>query len=294
MSETNADAGHTQRSKGILAVLRQPAESGVQEQHQLHRRPLILQLVRIERDVHPETDCSADPAGDGAGVPEIPHADAGETEADDAAQLAAGPEHTSLQQMDEPYRRALTTIYSRLAATRKALLGRAPVRSARWDAEPYARPEAFAADLTVIVDSLRENGDGDLADGRLLNLREAVGAFGFHLAVMDLRQNTDVHERDLDELFRDSGVVSSYAGLKENRRVSLLLKELKFSANAPASRYLIRYSAALTKAGLSHLALCWMTTSLYRAGPFSRSKIAMYGMGTNPSPEPMLRMRPPA
>ena len=40
--------------------------------------------------------------------------------------LAAGPDHTSLHQMDEPYRRALATCYSRLAATRKALLGRAP------------------------------------------------------------------------------------------------------------------------------------------------------------------------
>jgi phosphoenolpyruvate carboxylase len=140
--------------------------------------------------------------------------------------LAASPEHTSLQQMDEPYRRALTTIYSRLAATRKALLGRAPVWMPRWEAAPYAAPEAFAADLTVVVESLRQNGDGDLADGRLLNLREAAGAFGFHLAVMDLRQNADVHERALGELFRDSGVVPSYAGLKENKRVSLLLKEL--------------------------------------------------------------------
>jgi len=153
--------------------------------------------------------------------------------------LAASEEHTSLQQMDEPYRRALTSIYSRLAATRKALLGRAPVRTARWDAEPYAAPEAFAADLTVMVESLRDNGDGDLADGRLLNLREAVGAFGFHLAVMDLRQNTDVHERALDELFRDAGVVSSYAGLKENKRVSLLLKELGTSRllRSPYRRY---------------------------------------------------------
>ncbi|HEY0282421.1 MAG TPA: phosphoenolpyruvate carboxylase [Rhizomicrobium sp.] len=140
--------------------------------------------------------------------------------------LAAGPEHTSLQQMDEPYRRALATCYSRLAATRKRLLGQGPARTARWEAAPYARPEEFAADLTVIVDSLRQNGDGDLADGRLLDLCEAVGAFGFHLAVMDLRQNADVHERALGELFREAGVVSSYAALKENKRVALLLKEL--------------------------------------------------------------------
>ncbi|MDE1986398.1 MAG: phosphoenolpyruvate carboxylase [Alphaproteobacteria bacterium] len=141
--------------------------------------------------------------------------------------LAAGPEHTSRQQLDEPYRRALITCYARLAATRKTLLGRAPTRAARWEAEPYATPEDFAADLTIIVESLHKGGDADLADGRLLNLREAVGAFGFHLAVMDLRQNADVHERALDELFREAGAVSSYIALGENERVSLLLKELE-------------------------------------------------------------------
>jgi phosphoenolpyruvate carboxylase len=113
-----------------------------------------------------------------------------------------------------------------VAATRTALLGRAPERPARWEAGPYATPEAFAADLTVMVESLHDNGDGDLADGRLLNLREAVGAFGFHLAMMDLRQNADVHERALDELFRDARVVSAYTRLTESKRTSLLLKEL--------------------------------------------------------------------
>jgi len=140
--------------------------------------------------------------------------------------LAASNAHSSVHQMDEPYRRALTTCYSRLAATRKVLLGRAPVLAPRWAAEPYVTPEEFEADLKVMVESLRANGDGDLADGRLLNLSEAVGAFGFHLAMMDLRQNAEVHERALDELFRDAKAVSSYAQLAESKRVSLLLKEL--------------------------------------------------------------------
>ena len=140
--------------------------------------------------------------------------------------LAASDDHTSAHQMDEPYRRALTTCYSRLAATRKALLGRAPILAPRWEAKPYATPEEFDADLKVMVESLRQNGDGDLADGRLLNLSEAVGAFGFHLAMMDLRQNAAVHERALDELLRDAKAVPSYVRLTEAKRVALLLKEL--------------------------------------------------------------------
>jgi phosphoenolpyruvate carboxylase len=140
--------------------------------------------------------------------------------------LAASPEHVSRHQIDEPYRRALITCYSRLAATRKALCGHSPALKARWAAEPYEKPEDFAADLTVIVESLRENGDGDLADGRLLTLREAVGAFGFHLATMDLRQNSVVHEHVVDELLVSAGVVPSYRALKEKERVALLMQEL--------------------------------------------------------------------
>ena len=140
--------------------------------------------------------------------------------------LASSPEHTLLHQTDEPYRRALSTCYSRLAATRKALIGIGPARAARWEARAYSTPEEFEADLTVIVESLRDNGDADLADGRLLNLREAVGAFGFHLAIMDIRQNAEVHEFALDELFRDANVVPSYMELGEEDRIALLVAEL--------------------------------------------------------------------
>ncbi len=140
--------------------------------------------------------------------------------------LAAAPEYVSRQQVDEPYRRALVTCYSRLAATRKVLCGRGPTLAPRWEAEPYEKPEEFAADLGVIVDSLKENGDDDLIDGRLHTLQEAVGAFGFHLATMDLRQNSAVHERVVDELLTSAGVVPSYSALSEKERVALLLKEL--------------------------------------------------------------------
>ncbi|MDR3528480.1 MAG: phosphoenolpyruvate carboxylase [Rhizomicrobium sp.] len=141
--------------------------------------------------------------------------------------LAASPEHVSRHQMDEPYRRALITCYARLAGTRKSLTGRAPALMPRWEAEPYTSPEEFATDLTVIMDSLKANGDSDLADGRLLTLREAVGSFGFHLAAMDMRQSSDKHERVVDDLLRVAGVVPSYIELSEPERIALLLKELQ-------------------------------------------------------------------
>ena len=138
---------------------------------------------------------------------------------------ALAADQVSVHQEDEPYRRALVTCYARMAATRTALLGAGPVRPARFKADPYTAPEEFAADLDVIAASLAENGDADLGEGRLLNLREAVGAFGFHLATMDVRQNSDVHERAVSELLKTAGV-ADYLALDEKDRAALLLGEL--------------------------------------------------------------------
>ena len=139
--------------------------------------------------------------------------------------LAARDDQISIHQEDEPYRRALVTCYARMAATRTALLGAGPVRPARFKAQAYATPEDFAADLEIIATSLAEHGDADLAEGRLLDLREAVGAFGFHLATMDVRQNSDVHERAVAELLKTAGA-ADYLALDEEKRTTLLLGEL--------------------------------------------------------------------
>jgi phosphoenolpyruvate carboxylase len=139
-----------------------------------------------------------------------------------AARDGRASEHTA----DEPYRRALTWVYARLAETRRALLGRLPARTPRGQAPGYAQAAEFAADLGVIAESLIQNGDADLAQGRLLDLREAVVGFGFHLAVMDLRQNSDVHERAVAELLAQAGVVDHYERLGEAERRAVLIAEL--------------------------------------------------------------------
>ncbi len=140
--------------------------------------------------------------------------------------LSAPMADISVHQGDEPYRRALVACYARMAATAEKLLGRGPARPARYKADAYGAPEDFAADLDIIAASLRENGDADLAEGRLQNLREAVGAFGFHLATMDVRQNSDVHERAVAELLKVAGVADDYLALEEDARAKLLLGEL--------------------------------------------------------------------
>ena len=63
--------------------------------------------------------------------------------------------------------------------------------------------------------------------GRLRKLRRAVDVFGFHLASLDMRQNSDVHQRVIAELFEKAIPGTDYEGLPEDKRVALLLEELR-------------------------------------------------------------------
>ena len=124
---------------------------------------------------------------------------------------------------DEPYRRALSGIYARLAATHIAIAGAAPARPARLAGKPYAGPADFRADLATIAAGLGESGGALGSLGRLIR---AVEIFGFHLASLDLRQNSDVHERVVAELLRAVGVHADYAALDEAAKIALLRREL--------------------------------------------------------------------
>ncbi len=141
------------------------------------------------------------------------------------AMADASPDN-SPHRTDEPYRRALILVYAKLAATARKLGITNILRHEIGSAEPYAAAEEFIADLDVIVGSLRENHGGALTRPRLDTLRRAAGIFGFHLATLDMRQSSDVHERVLGELFRVAGVVADYASLTEQEKVMLLLAEL--------------------------------------------------------------------
>jgi phosphoenolpyruvate carboxylase len=130
--------------------------------------------------------------------------------------------------IDEPYRRALILIYSRLSATAK-LLGHevAKHRPVGENAEPYASPQEFIADLDVLIDSLYKHGAVYLARGRLANLRRAAEVFGFHLAPLDMRQHSAVIEQTVSELFSRSGGKPDYPDLDEAARREVLLAALQ-------------------------------------------------------------------
>ena len=145
-----------------------------------------------------------------------------------AALAECSPDH-SPHRADEPYRRALTGIYVRLAATAKALDQHEALRHAVGAAQPYAAAGQLQADLEVLSVSLTEHGAALIAGGRLRRLLRAVQLFGFHLAPIDLRQNSDVHERTVGELLARAGrtdAAAAYASLDEDARIALLAEEI--------------------------------------------------------------------
>ena len=140
--------------------------------------------------------------------------------------LAAAAGDTSPYRLDEPYRQALRGMHARLAATAMCLIGQVPSNPPIGERPPYGTPSELLADLDVIEEALHQHGAHAVANGRLTALRGAVETFGFHLATVDLRQNSAVHEQAVDELLRIGGVCANYAELDEAQRVELLSAEL--------------------------------------------------------------------
>lgn len=157
----------------------------------------------------------------------------------DLRALAERSPDTSPHRIGEPYRLAVSGIYARLAATALKLdveTRRPPV----GEAAPYDGAREFKADLDILYRSLVSNNSTVIARGRLRQLRRAVDCFGFHLASLDIRQNSAVHERTVAELIDAATPGMSYLALNEEARVALLTGELRNSR--PLTSPFVKYS----------------------------------------------------
>ena len=134
--------------------------------------------------------------------------------------LADASNEDSVHRSDEPYRRALDRVEQRLRATRALLVEGDKAEDA------YATAQAFIDDLETVRTSLVEHGGERLVGRALGTLIQIVRVCGFYLLAVDMRQNSDVHERVLAELFSTASVGEDYLALDEDARVTLLLDEL--------------------------------------------------------------------
>jgi phosphoenolpyruvate carboxylase len=154
--------------------------------------------------------------------------------------LAQRAHDESPHRVDEPYRKALVGMYARLAATARALTNVHITREPNVSLPAYRDADEWIRELQTMEASLNANGSQALAAHRLAPLLRAAQVFGFHLAPIDLRQNSDVHEATVAELLRVAGVHDDYPTLPETERVTLLSRELSHAR--PLTSAYVTYS----------------------------------------------------
>lgn len=151
--------------------------------------------------------------------------------------LATQSPDTETAREEEPYRRAIAQILSRLIAKAHQLglkLG------CRFEARPaYQHLDEFLHDLHTLKQSLSENGSAILAQGRLSDLIRTASICGFHLMSLDLRQHADKHAQVVAELFQYAKL-EDYFSLSETEKQHVLLREL--SNPRPLTNPFIEYS----------------------------------------------------
>ncbi|MHA0858097.1 phosphoenolpyruvate carboxylase [Paenibacillus sp. CMAA1364] len=88
--------------------------------------------------------------------------------------------------------------------------------------ECYATPADFIEDLNVIDRSLRHHYADYIADTHIKKLIRQVELFGFHTASLDIRQHSQEHENAMSEVLANMNIVSNYAELSEEEKITLL------------------------------------------------------------------------
>lgn len=135
---------------------------------------------------------------------------------------------------NEPYRRAFYYIESRLVHTEQELLGVIDKNNFLKDHDlkhldeipTYKDAQEFKHDLEIIKDSLEVDHDQAIIRSYFTEILEAIDVFGFHLATIDMRQDSSVNEACVAELLKNAGICDNYSELDEQDKVELLLNEL--------------------------------------------------------------------
>jgi phosphoenolpyruvate carboxylase len=155
--------------------------------------------------------------------------------AEDRARLPEVAARAGRAAAREPWREKLSYMQARLEATRS-----------RGDAG-YPSAEAYQTDLELLERSFAAGGLPRLATGHLRDARRRAQVFGFHLATLDLRQHSALHEAAVTELLAQGGV-ADYKQKSEAERTRLLAELLDRSDGgalrdrrslSPATRELI-------------------------------------------------------
>lgn len=120
----------------------------------------------------------------------------------------------------EPYRQKLAFVHQRLLNT----LARFETGREPHPGSEYTSEIELIDDLVLMRDSLNDNRGDLLGGGELTRLIHVVSAFGFRLAVMDIREHASKHHATLGALYDKVG--TEYSELDSAERLKVLTAEI--------------------------------------------------------------------
>ncbi|MFV0416183.1 MAG: phosphoenolpyruvate carboxylase [Chthoniobacterales bacterium] len=137
--------------------------------------------------------------------------------------LGKSAENIAQQYNDEPWRQFALMVQSKLPLE---------VREGERieiseETNRYKRPSELDADLLTLHEALITVGAETLSQSAVWPVRRALDVFGFHLAALDIRQNSTFHDKALSQILVKSGLdAADFADWDEQRRLDFLNKEL--------------------------------------------------------------------
>lgn len=121
---------------------------------------------------------------------------------------------------DEILRRSLAVIQQRLQQTQNVGLADFFVDGA------YATPQELVEDVSVIYRALVSMPGNELLAEEIVDWIDKIGVFGFHLARLDVRQDSRHNADVVNELLKHAGVCEDAETLSETQRQQLLAETL--------------------------------------------------------------------
>jgi phosphoenolpyruvate carboxylase len=125
----------------------------------------------------------------------------------------------------EPWRQLVLLIQGRLplqiGAADRAWINETGAR--------YHRPDEVASDLGILQESLAEVGGQRLIRETVWPVLRILDVFGFHLAELDIRQNSGTHDLAMAQLLKAAGIPDgeNFPKWSEERRLAFLREELR-------------------------------------------------------------------
>ena len=140
---------------------------------------------------------------------------------------AENPDSESIvrQHSDEPWRQYVMLLQAKLPLTLG--VGDEPTTLA-GGAHHYRSPYELDKDLAVLDETLADVGAKRLADSAVWPVRRALDVFGFHLAALDIRQNSKFHDQAIVQILAAIGQPApDFGEWDESRRLEFLNRELE-------------------------------------------------------------------